>query len=229
MRPRHLAAVTLALVSAAACRSGRPATVVAPAVSLPPEFIRSYVGQRLILLQHGAAQRVSLRRDALARARGSCDAGVEVRQATFENGTASFTLEAKLWLFSVPRHPEGYGLFIGGSDLSGAGQRYTYFIVRHDGSFLIKRRVGDSTSFVTPKWTPSATVAKPDSGASGDLPKSIENTLTIRVAGETVSFSINGTQVFSAPATDVDVKGVVGYRVNHNLNVHLGPISITRQ
>ena len=142
---------------------------------------------------------------------------------------ANFTVEAKLWLFSVPRHPEGYGLFIGGSDLSGVGQRYTYFIIRHDGSFLIKRRVGDSTSFVTPKWTPSPLVAKPDSGASGDLPKSIENTLTIRVAGTTVSFSINGTQVFSAPATDVDVKGVVGYRVNHNLNVHLGPLGIIRQ
>lgn len=67
---------------------------MAPVASLPPEFIRSYVGQRLILLQHGAAQRVSLRRDALARPGGSCDAGVEVRQATFENGTASFTLEA---------------------------------------------------------------------------------------------------------------------------------------
>jgi len=25
------------------------------------------------------------------------------------------------------------------------------------------------------------------------------------------------------------VKGVVGYRVNHNLNVHLGPLEITRQ
>jgi hypothetical protein len=142
---------------------------------------------------------------------------------------ANFTVEAKFWLFSVPRHPEGYGLFIGGSDLSGAGQRYTYFIIRHDGAFLIKRRVGDSTTFVTPKWTPSSTVARPDSGASGDLPKSIENTLTIRVAGETASFSINGTQVFNAPAADVDVKGVVGYRVNHNLNVHLGLLGITRQ
>jgi hypothetical protein len=146
-----------------------------------------------------------------------------------DSASGNFTVEAKLWLFSVPRHPEGYGLFIGGSDLSGAGQRYTYFIIRHDGSFLIKRRTGDSTSFVTPKWTPSSIVAKPDSGASGDLPKSIENTLTIRVAGETVSFLINGTQVFSAPATDVDARGVVGYRVNHNLNVHLGPLQITRQ
>ena len=149
------------------------------------------------------------------------------RDADTTSGT--YTVEAKIWLFSVPRHPEGYGLFIGGSDLSGAGQRYTYFIIRHDGAFLIKRRVGDSTSFVTPKWTPNPIVAKPDSGATGDLAKSIQNTLTIRVAGETASFSINGTQVFSAPATDVDVKGVVGYRVNHNLNVHLGPITIARQ
>lgn len=82
------------LVSAAACRSGRPAIVAAPASTLPREFIHSYVGQRLILFQHGAKQRVSLTRDALARTSGSCDVGVEVRQATFENGTATFTLEA---------------------------------------------------------------------------------------------------------------------------------------
>ncbi len=145
-----------------------------------------------------------------------------------DTASGNFSVEAKLWLFSVPRHQEGYGLFIGGSDLAGAGQRYTYFIIRQDGSFLVKRRIGDSTAVVTSSWTPSAAVTKPDSGASGDLAKSLENTLTIRVAGGTVSFLVNGTQVHSAPATAVDVKGAVGYRVNHNLNVHLGPIAITR-
>jgi hypothetical protein len=143
--------------------------------------------------------------------------------------SGEFSVEAKLWLFNVPRHPEGYGLFIGGSDLAGAGQRYTYFLIRQDGSFLVKRRIGDSTAVVTTAWTPSPKVAKPDSGASGDLAKSIENTLTIRVAGGKATFLINGTEVYSVPASDVDTKGVVGYRVNHNLSVHLGPIAVTRE
>jgi len=93
VRPCRLCLVALALASAGACRSSRPATVAAPAATLPPEFIRSYVGQRLILRHHGGTQRVSLKRDTLAGPSGNCDLGVEVRQATFEGGNASFTLE----------------------------------------------------------------------------------------------------------------------------------------
>lgn len=94
------------LLGPLACRSGRPATVATPAPALPPEFVRSYVGQRLILRHHGAAQRVSLTRDALARPSGNCDVGVEVRQASFENGTLSFTLEA-LGVARVESQPAG--------------------------------------------------------------------------------------------------------------------------
>lgn len=146
-----------------------------------------------------------------------------------DTASGNFAVEARFWLFSVPRHPEGYGLLIGGSELAGSGQRYTYFLIRHDGSILVKRRQGDTTLAVTPKWMPTPAVAKPDSGASGDLAKSVENRLTIRVTGPTVSFLVNGTPVYTANAADVDLRGVVGYRVNHNLNVHLGPLAITRQ
>ena len=40
-------------------------------------------------------------------------------------------------------HPEAYGVFIGGSDLQAANQKYTYFVIRQDGKFLIKRRAGN--------------------------------------------------------------------------------------
>jgi len=33
--------------------------------------------------------------------------------------------------------------------LDGKNQRYTYFLVRQDGKFLVKRRIGDSTAVVT--------------------------------------------------------------------------------
>ena len=43
-------------------------------------------------------------------------------------------------------HAEGYGLFMGGQALDGKGQKYTYFLVRDDGKYLIKRRDGEKTS-----------------------------------------------------------------------------------
>src|SRR6185295_18351295 len=41
---------------------------------------------------------------------------------------------------SKANYPEGYGLVIGGSNLSEPSQKYTYFLVREDGNFLMKRR-----------------------------------------------------------------------------------------
>ena len=139
-----------------------------------------------------------------------------------DTATASYSVEAKFWQFTAPRHREGYGLFIGGSDLAGASQRYTYFIVAGTGEFLVKRRMGDSTAVVSGGWGSSAAVVKQDSAGKA------ENTLTIRVASGTASFLVNGTTVYTTNAANVDVNGLAGYRVNHNLNVHLGPITVTR-
>lgn len=90
----RIAPTTLLLGLALACQTARPKTTPsAPAVP-PPEFIGSYVGQRLILRHHGTQQRVALTRRDLAVAGGDCDMGVEVREASFEAGTAAFKLEA---------------------------------------------------------------------------------------------------------------------------------------
>lgn len=119
-----------------------------------------------------------------------------------------------------PRHPEAYGLFIGGSHLADVGNRYTYFLVRGDGKFLVKRRVaGDSTADVKP-WTESAAVVKADSGGKAT------NELSIEVRSGMVSFRVNGKEVYSAKAADLDTQGIVGYRVNHNLDVHLSTLGI---
>src|SRR5690349_9116066 len=148
------------------------------------------------------------------------------------NATASYTAEAKFWQFPSDTHRdhrEGYGLFIGGSALAAAGQRYTYFLIRDDGMFLVKRRMGDSTWAVTKGWTASDAVAKRDSGANVGTTNPLENTLTIRVTPTDAAFLVNGKMVYKANASDVDSKGIVGFRVNHNLNVHLGALEITKQ
>jgi hypothetical protein len=149
-----------------------------------------------------------------------------------DNATGSYTAEAKFWQFSSDTHRdhrEGYGLFIGGSALPAAGQRYTYFLIRDDGMFLVKRRMGDSTWAVTKGWTASDAVATRDSGATVETTNPLENTLTVRVTPTDATFLVNGKIVYKANASDVDSKGIVGFRVNHNLNVHLGALEITKQ
>ena len=146
-----------------------------------------------------------------------------------DNATGSYTVEAEFWQFRSDTHRdhrEGYGLLIGGSALQAAGERYTYFLIRDDGMFLIKRRMGDSTWAVTQGWTASDAVAKRDS-ATAATP--LENTLAIRLAPAKATFLVNGKPVYTAKADDVDASGIVGFRVNHNLNVHLGALEITKQ
>lgn len=130
------------------------------------------------------------------------------------NKSGSYTVSATFNQMEAAAHAEAYGLFIGGNDLTGAGQKYTYFLVRQDGQFLIKRRQGANTPTIA-DWTDSPAVKKTDASTKG------VNTLAIAVTADTVKFSINGTEVKSVPVSQADTSGVVGLRINHNLNVHV--------
>ena len=135
--------------------------------------------------------------------------------------TGDYHVVASFTQTKAPTHPEAYGLFIGGHDLAGPTQGYTYFLVRGDGKFLIKRRVGDSTVVVNPGgWTANDAVVKADSAGKAT------NELSILVGGGNVKFMVNGKEVYTAKASDVDAVGVVGLRVNHNLDVHVGPLGV---
>lgn len=70
-------------------------------------------------------------------------------------GTGEFRVEAETNLFDPGERREGYGIFVGGSDLAGDGQRYLYFLLRRDGRFLIKARSGEETRVVR-SWTSTA-------------------------------------------------------------------------
>jgi hypothetical protein len=139
-------------------------------------------------------------------------AGIYYRQADTKSG--SYEVHATFNQMEPAAHPEAYGLFIGGSNLAAANQKYTYFLVRQDGKFLIKRRDGAQTPNVV-DWTDSAAVKKTDASTKG------ANTLSIAVAPDKVRFLVNGTEVGSAPASQVDTGGIAGLRINHNLNVHV--------
>lgn len=116
-----------------------------------------------------------------------------------------------------PTHPEGYGLFFGGQALNGNGQKYTYFLVRGDGTYLIKQRNGEKTSEITKGWTAHPAVKKAD--AQGKATNLLE--IDAKQNSAKVDFKVNGQTVHTADAKSLDTKGIVGLRVNHNLDVHI--------
>ncbi len=113
------------------------------------------------------------------------------------------------------RHPEAYGLFVGGRELDGPGQDYLYFLVRQDGRYLIKRRMGDETQTLTP-WTEHEAVRRIEGEGSA------ANALAMRVRDDGIAFLVNGTEVMKlerVPMLNTD--GIAGLRVNHNLDVRI--------
>lgn len=135
--------------------------------------------------------------------------------------SGNYHVVAKMIQMKAPAHPEAFGIFIGGKNLADSAQTYTYFLVRPtDGMYSIRRRTSYTTRpTAVVEWTASDAVVK---GASGEA----SNELSIESRGGKVRFMVNGKEVYSGNAADLDVNGVVGYRVNHNLDVHLGPLGI---
>lgn len=126
---------------------------------------------------------------------------------------AKFHTLATFTQTKAPMHPEGYGLLFGGSDLQGAGQKYTYFLIRGDGMFLVKSRNGAADPTTVVPWTASDAIQKADSTGKAT------NQIEIDASGAKINFVVNGKTVHSMDAADR--AGIVGLRVNHGLDVHI--------
>jgi hypothetical protein len=126
-----------------------------------------------------------------------------------------YTLRATLHKRTGRLH-EGIGLIFGGSGLEGAEstQAYSYFLVRGDGSFLIKRRQGAETPIVR-DWTPHPVIRR-DADGSGR-----PNDLEVAVADSVVTFRINGTEVARVPASELSVRGAAGVRAAHDVELEV--------
>jgi hypothetical protein len=139
-------------------------------------------------------------------------------------GTGPFHTLATFTQTKPSKHPEAYGLFFGGKNLDGDAQTYTYFLVRQDGSYLIKRREGAKTSDISKGWTAHPAVKKPDAKGSATNLLEVDN----KIDPSKVTFKVNGQDVYSTDAKGIDVDGVVGIRVNHNLDVHVEGFDVHR-
>ncbi|HET7233142.1 MAG TPA: hypothetical protein VFJ16_24240 [Longimicrobium sp.] len=105
---------------------------------------------------------------------------------------------------------EGYGILFGGSGLQGpeAGQVYSYFLVRGDGSFLVKRRQGAETPVVR-DWTQHPAIRR-DVDETGR-----PNRLEVAVSDTVAVFRVNGTEVARVPTAELSVRGLAGVRTAH--------------
>jgi hypothetical protein len=138
-----------------------------------------------------------------------------------DTARGAYTASATFAQQEAPRHPEGYGIFIGGKDLASPNRAYTYFLVRGNGEVLVKSRAGAKTTDVL-AWRANPSVPKADSAGKGTYK------LAIRVAADSVRFMVNDAQVGAVKAGSIATDGVAGLRVNHNLHVVTAPITISR-
>jgi hypothetical protein len=147
--------------------------------------------------------------------------GIMYRLADSLSGT--YEVSSKLHLFpAAGGHAEAFGVFIGGQNLNGLNQRYTYFLIRGDGTFKVKAMNGTRARDITPGWTKHAAILP------GKADGPVANTITIAVGKDKVSFKVNGQEVWSGPASELDVAGVAGLRVNHNLSIHVETLEARR-
>jgi len=135
--------------------------------------------------------------------------------------TGAYTLKGTFTLMKPSGHTNYYGLVFGGSQLEGAGENYTYFLVAQDGTFLVKKREGEATSDVVKKTSNDA-VKKP--GADGKS----TNALEVRVGADKIDYVVNGTVVQSTPKSGVKTDGTYGIRVNHLLEVQVDGLAATK-
>jgi hypothetical protein len=138
-----------------------------------------------------------------------------------DTGTGQYTASATFEQLEAPRHPEAYGLFIGGQNLDQPTQRYTYFIVRGTGEYAVKVRDGSETRDVV-AFRAGVGMAKADTSGRATY------RLAAQVTADSVRFLVNDRPVTSVAKSAVPAEGIAGLRINHNLHVRTGPISISR-
>jgi hypothetical protein len=136
--------------------------------------------------------------------------------------TGPFTATATFTQTKAPRHAEAYGIFFMGKNLQGADQNYAYFLVRGDGKVMVKHRAGSEVHTIL-NWTENAAVQKADANGKAT------NTLTVDASKpDSVRLLVNGAEVAALPGSHLgSTNGMVGLRVNHNLDVHIADFSVT--
>ncbi len=136
--------------------------------------------------------------------------------------SGDFRVEMEVFLFDPGTRREAFGMIVGGKNLDGDAQEYSYFLVRNGGEYILKRRQGADAPTVRPWTRNEAILSYADRGDDA----SVKNVLAVDAHGEEVAFMVNGTEVARLPRAEFGVDGVFGFRVNHGLNVHVSRLEV---
>jgi len=114
------------------------------------------------------------------------------------------------------RRHEGFGIIFGARDLTAAedGQRYSYFLIRGDGSFLVRLRDGPEVPVILP-WAEHEAI-RPD--GNGENPP---NELEVDVGEDEVRFLVNGQEVERVVTAELFTRGTVGLRIAHDVRLRV--------
>lgn len=133
--------------------------------------------------------------------------------------TVPFTASATFTQMKAPTHPEAYGIFYMGSKLETPEQNYAYLLVRGDGKVMVKHRAGAEVHTIM-DWTDNAAVHKEDANGKAT------NTLSVVASADSTRLMVNGVQITAIGGSYAKADGIVGLRVNHNLDVHIDAITV---
>jgi hypothetical protein len=134
-----------------------------------------------------------------------------------------YRVEMESYLFDPGERREAFGVFVGGEALDGGGGRYLCFLVREGGQFLVNLNDGVRTRELV-GWTGHDAIAS--FAARPDDASTAKNVLAVEVGAEELAFFVNGTRVASLPRGDLPVEGVVGLRVDQELNLHVTRLDV---
>lgn len=133
-----------------------------------------------------------------------------------------YTAKVTIRQTKAPTHPEAYGIFFAGERLHSENQSYGYLLVRGDGKVMVKHRAGKETHTIM-DWTTNAAVNKQDANGVAT------NTLMVDASRpDSVRLMVNGAQISALDKAYLGGgNGHVGFRVNHNLDVHVDDFAVT--
>lgn len=129
--------------------------------------------------------------------------------------TGAYTATATFTQTRAPQHPEAYGLIIGGQNLKEPNQNYLYFIIRGNGQYMVRHRAGDEVHTIA-DWTEHPAIVRQDESGRQT------NTLTVESTADALRLLVNDQEIANYSRADVpylNTDGIVGLRVNHNLDL----------
>lgn len=124
-------------------------------------------------------------------------------------GKGTFTATATMYLGPpTTATPVGYGMFFGGKEMGSPNARYTEFLVRNDGNFMVRRHEGAKVVMIH-DWSYVAGIGR----HGGQYDHIIRNIFRVVVEPTMVTLMCNKVVVITLPRREVAPDGEFGMRI----------------